>query len=245
MNIPKGIYKITNNINGKCYIGKSNNIDRRFRDHKRLAFTEGHKEYDKALYQAFRKYGLENFTFEIIEFIEDENDYENISGNREKYWIEFYDSYNNGYNESLGGDGGSSKGHCQGSANGRSLLTEEDVIFIRTKFKEGCGKAECYKYFEDKISFGGFGKVWLGYTWSHIMPEVFTKENIKRNATRGRSCSEAHLHQRLLSDDEVRQIRQWRKEKITYKEIQKRLNNKVSLSTLKDIGNYRTYKEVI
>jgi hypothetical protein len=40
-------------------------------------------------------------------------------------------------------------------------------------------------------------------------------------------------------------LRQWRKEGVTYSEIVKRLNNKISLSTAKDIGNYRTYKEVI
>lgn len=77
----QGIYKITNNINGKIYIGKSNNIERRFKDHKRLSFTEGHKEYDKTLYRAFRKYGIENFSFEVIEKLDNYN----LSPEREKY----------------------------------------------------------------------------------------------------------------------------------------------------------------
>ena len=51
-----------------------------------------------ALYKAFNKYGLENFTFEEIEEVE--NSELDI---REKYWINYYDSYNNGYNSTLGG----------------------------------------------------------------------------------------------------------------------------------------------
>ena len=77
----QGIYKITNIINNKSYIGKSNNIEKRFKEHQHLAFTTGHKEYEKTLYKAFRKYGLDNFNFEILEELEDYS----LSGEREKY----------------------------------------------------------------------------------------------------------------------------------------------------------------
>ena len=90
----QGIYKITNLINNKCYIGKTNNSDRRWQDHQRLAITPGHKEYDKALYKAMRRYGLNNFSFEMIEELDDYN----TSGEREIYWIKYFDSYNKGYN---------------------------------------------------------------------------------------------------------------------------------------------------
>lgn len=238
--INQGIYKITNLINNKSYIGKTNNFNRREKDHFRLAFTENHKEYNKALYQAIRKYGKENFIFEIVEQLEDYS----IAGKREQYWISFYNSYKTGYNESEGGDGGSSKGHCQGTKNGRALLNEEDVIFIRTQFQKGSSRQDCYKKFKDKISLSGFSRVWNGITWTHIMPEVYTKENIERNASLGKSKNNSSST-RKLSDDEVRQLRLWRKEGITYKEIVKKLNNKISISTAKDIGNFRTYKEVL
>ena len=236
--INQGIYKITNLINGHCYIGKTNNFKRRKDDHFRLAIATGHKEYNKTLYQAIRKYGQENFSFEIIEELENYS----ISGEREKYWIKYFDSYNNGYNESEGGDGGSIRGHCQGSENGRAILNEQDVIYIRTKFKEGCSRQECYELFKNKITLGGFARIWNGLTWQHIMPEVYTKENILRNESLGKSKNN---RKKLLTDDEVRQLRQWRKEGVTYSEIVKKLNNKISLSTAKDIGNYRTYKEVM
>ena len=61
------VYKITNKINNKLYIGITKDFTERIKYHKQRAFQEKHKEYDKVLYRAFRKYGLENFEFEILE----------------------------------------------------------------------------------------------------------------------------------------------------------------------------------
>lgn len=95
-----GIYKITNNINGKVYIGLSTNIEKRWNRHKSAAFNPKDKNYQYPLYQAMRKYGLNNFSFEVIEecSICDLND-------KEIYYIAFYDSHNrkNGYNQDSGG----------------------------------------------------------------------------------------------------------------------------------------------
>ena len=60
----KHIYKITNKINGRCYIGQTNNPKRRFQEHKNMGYTDG---TGKLLYYAFNKYGIENFTFEVID----------------------------------------------------------------------------------------------------------------------------------------------------------------------------------
>lgn len=91
------IYKITNKINGKIYVGQTiKNYEERFRQH-RLNYN---KEYFSqiVLYKAFKKYGIENFSFEMIEEVEREK-----LDEREKYWIEYYNSYFNGYNSTLGG----------------------------------------------------------------------------------------------------------------------------------------------
>ena len=90
-----GIYKITNKINGKSYIGLSINIEERFKEHYRQD-----KEKGKVLYSAFQKYGIENFDFSIIELCSTEE-----LNEKEKYWIAYYDTYNNGYNATLGGEG--------------------------------------------------------------------------------------------------------------------------------------------
>ena len=91
------IYKITNNINGKIYIGKTEfSVEKRFKEHCRDAFKERCEK--RPLYSAINKYGIENFTVETIE--ETDNPEE-----REKYWIEYYGSFKNGYNATMGGDG--------------------------------------------------------------------------------------------------------------------------------------------
>ena len=90
-----GIYKITNLINGKSYIGKSKNIETRFVYHKTPCRWS--KEENKPLYKAFKKYGLDNFNFDVIE--ECKEDELNI---KEIYWIGYYDTYKNGYNSTPG-----------------------------------------------------------------------------------------------------------------------------------------------
>ena len=94
-----GIYKIENLINHKIYIGQSINIERRWKDEKRLAFDPQDESYNYPLSRAFRKYGLDNFNFEIIEECSVD-----ILSQRERYWINYYNSFFDGYNQTLGGE---------------------------------------------------------------------------------------------------------------------------------------------
>lgn len=94
-----GIYKITNVLNGKVYIGQSIDIETRWKQH----IDEGKRLRHKTkLYYAMNEYGIDNFHFEIIELCESNQD---ILNQKERYWINYYDSYNNGYNSTLGGQG--------------------------------------------------------------------------------------------------------------------------------------------
>lgn len=92
-----GIYKITNKLNGKCYIGQSNDIHRRWK--QELA---PNAKLNPHLARAFEKYGIDNFEFEIIEECKRED-----LNEREQFYIEIYNSINPalGYNKTLGGDG--------------------------------------------------------------------------------------------------------------------------------------------
>ena len=51
------IYKFTNKVNGKIYIGQSINLEQRDAQHRRRAFQENSSEYNSPLSRAFRKYG--------------------------------------------------------------------------------------------------------------------------------------------------------------------------------------------
>lgn len=99
----KYIYKITNLIDTKVYIGQTSNPQRRWKEHQRLGSMTyvNNKNKHSRLYLAMKKYGVENFTFEVIEGpTADYND-------REKYWIQYYNSFldkNKGYNLTLGGE---------------------------------------------------------------------------------------------------------------------------------------------
>lgn len=76
-----GIYKITNIINGKMYIGSSNNCKRRLKEH--FSKLRCNKHYNKKLQFAFNKYGENNFNFNIIEYVEDVN----LLLEREQYYL--------------------------------------------------------------------------------------------------------------------------------------------------------------
>lgn len=93
------IYKITNNINGKIYIGKtSQNVEKRFKQH--IKDSKKHRMEKRPLYDAINKYGVGHFSAEMLEECS-----ESDACDREQYWIKYYDSYHNGYNATTGGDG--------------------------------------------------------------------------------------------------------------------------------------------
>ncbi len=93
------IYKITNKLNGKSYIGKTelNNPIDRYKEH--IADSKKERNKKRPLYSAMNKYGIENFLFEILEETNEPNE-------REVFYIEKFDTYGNkGYNATRGGDG--------------------------------------------------------------------------------------------------------------------------------------------
>ena len=99
------IYKITNDVNNKVYIGKTGtSIQQRFAEHIRDSRKETHEK--RPLYEAIKKYGAEHFYVEEIEQLNTDEE----ACEREIYWIKYYNSYigfknSNGYNATLDGDG--------------------------------------------------------------------------------------------------------------------------------------------
>ena len=89
-----GIYKITS-PSGKVYIGQSRDIERRWKEY---SIHKNKQKEQTAIYNSLKKYGKENHIFEVIEecYLKELNE-------REIYYIEKYDSFNNGLNASRGG----------------------------------------------------------------------------------------------------------------------------------------------
>ena len=86
------IYKATNILNGKSYIGQTKNFKIRQAQHLKA-------KDDYSFHRALRKYGSESFEWSILE--ECSND---LLDDKEIYWISYYNTYENGYNMTKGGD---------------------------------------------------------------------------------------------------------------------------------------------
>lgn len=119
------IYKITNTINNKVYIGyTSGTIQHRWREHVNAAIS-CNSPYP--FHKAIRKYGFNNFNIQQIEEVADKKS----AMEREKYWIQYYRSYtkwNKGYNATLGGE---DNPQLKGENSPVAKLTQKDVDNIR------------------------------------------------------------------------------------------------------------------
>ena len=187
-----GIYKITNTVNQKVYIGQSVDVFRRLTHHKHeLTLNKHRNDY---IQHSVNKYGLENFTFEILEFCEVEE-----LDEKEIYYINQYNSTNKdyGYNIQSGGH----LGHCWnidarnrrcGSGNpmfgkhqsirtieairlanraSSDKLTEEDVKYIKQSlFKEAKSISELAEDFN--VDFTTIHKIRSCDNWSWVLPEL-------------------------------------------------------------------------
>lgn len=134
------IYVITNNINNKQYIGKTNtSIEKRWNYHKKDAHSKWHT--NAPLYRAFNKYGIENFSIKQLE----ECSADDVS-NKEIYWIDKLNTYHNGYNATLGGDSKHYYNYQEIASKYQELQSQKetaeyfncDLHTVRTACKE-CG----------------------------------------------------------------------------------------------------------
>lgn len=93
---PSGIYKVTNLKTKEIYIGKSTSIADRWKNHIKAACGLAGAA-DSQFQRALRQYGIENFSWEVLEEVPKDKLTE-----REKYYINFYDTLHYGYNQRLG-----------------------------------------------------------------------------------------------------------------------------------------------
>lgn len=223
------VYKITNLINDKGYVGITTNLELRWKAHKK---AYNYPYIKNPLYSAMRKYGLNNFKFEIIR--------DNIGsteelGELERYYIKQYNTHisQHGYNLTWGGE------RCQYDANPRTSLTVEDIVEIRTIY-DSCtiGVKKCWQKYSDRISYQAFEKIWENQTWKGIMEEVYTEENKakhrKDKSNRGEKNGNA-----LYTDEEVLQIRKFYVNhplSTTYERYGSKSKSKVAFRNIVDKG---------
>lgn len=128
------------------YIGQAVNIPHRIRGHISSTFNENNNSYNQVIHQAIRKYGIENFSFSVLEYCNREE-----LDAKEKYYIQFYQSIENGYNVALGGEGGP----C---SNPEIELKRENTVEAKYGVKHLIHneeiKQQIFNTFEEK--YGGF-----------------------------------------------------------------------------------------
>lgn len=195
-----GVYKIENQINHKVYIGQSIDIHKRWYEHKSAAFNPNEPRYEAQISQAIRKYGLDNFKFEIIATLSPEQYSRDSLNELEKYYIALYDSFRYGYNATPGGEYGVSQ---KGETNGHSKMTADDVFAIRELYAAHVPHGEAYELYHHKISYSGFTKIWCGNNWHHVHMDVYTPANKLFHSTVARGVPRDRQKNAKLSSSEV------------------------------------------
>lgn len=222
------IYCYTNKINQKKYIGQSVDPVQRDHQHKSSAFNEKSSEYNSPLHRAFRKYGVENFEYQILQSTDDID----LLNELEEFYISYYQTQiPNGYNVEAGGKN-AKKGPMPLETKykltwSQAKLSEDEVIALRFAYARKESPKKIYDtFYKDKLHYNSFLNIWSGRRYKNILPEII--EN-------GR-------HTRL-TEDKVRQIKiDYFNNNMTLQAIADK--NGVSKSTIADIARGRTWKNV-
>lgn len=137
------IYCYTNKINQHKYVGQTNNLKRRIREHSSCAQNKTAASYDALLHKKMRQYGEENFIIDVLEIIYSD-DIDEVN-QREQYWIQKMQSFRGtglGYNSDLGG----SRKHS-------SLFTSQEIKQIKEEIKKGTPYLELQHKYSISASF--------------------------------------------------------------------------------------------
>lgn len=125
------IYKATNQVNGKVYIGFTNNFNKRRLRHNNVSLSKNNVGYNDVFHKAIRKYGADKFKWDIIYCSTDGNHCKDFM---EPHFIKYNNSFvnspnSNGYNMTLGGDGMLGFTHTEETKNNQSILSGKPFKF--------------------------------------------------------------------------------------------------------------------
>ena len=227
------IYCYTNQINGKQYVGQTVNPEQRKKQHKSSAFNPQDGEYEALLHRAFRKYGYDSFTYEVL--VEITNDDFDLLNELECYYIQKLNSKTpNGYNV-LDGGKNCTRPHSEDTRErmrwSHATLTEEEVVELRKAYQAKQSPTQIFKEkYENKMHWQSFLNIWTGKRYSSVMPEVFEGAQGTGRKTK-------------LTAEIVKEIRKIREETgMSYDKLAQQFN--ISKATVADLIKRRTWKDI-
>ena len=218
------IYSYKNKTNGKRYIGQTINPQQR-----KSAHISDSTHIDTKFYRAVRKYGWDNFEYEILAESEDRNELDKL----EVDFIKSFNSIENGYNIRSGGEHPTMgeetrKKLQQTNAFQNAELSEKEIIELRIAYLNYDSPSQIYnEKYKDRLHFNSFLNIWTGARYAYIMPEVFEQRQGRKK----------------YNETEVKEIRRIREEeKLSYDKLSKLFG--IPKPTIADIVKYRTWKNV-
>lgn len=131
-----------------------------------------------------------------------------------------------------------------GSAHPNHKLTDEDIIDIRIRYNNLERRKEVYELYKNRIGESGFGKIWKGESWQHIMPEVYTPENKEFHLHNTGNKGSSNGRSRLTEDD-VRTIRIRRKNGEQLKDVYEDYKDKLTRGSFSNVWCYQNWKEIV
>lgn len=200
------VYKITNTLNNKCYVGYTKfSIDKRWNQHIHRSNKRNiNVKFDNAL----RKYSIANWNVEVLE----EGLTVNQSKVKEQFYINLFDSYNNGYNSTLGGDGNQGILMSEESNKKRSnALKGKPKNYVRMHGKNHSNESKL----KISSSHKGMKKPWVKWSDEQILKRALTR--------------------RALTLEQYQELHILKTKGFTRKQISQKLN--VSLDVVKKWAN--------
>lgn len=173
------IYKYTNIINNKIYIGQTNNEQRRKREH----FSCSIKKKKHKFHKAIDKYGIDNFKYEVMCYCKNRHEADLM----EIFFINKYDSFNNGYNMTIGGMGYNGTKH---PSYGRKHTLEERIKISQNRKGLCLGENhKNYKNFEyyknHPITRGNFKLMCKNKGWNfNNFKEIYSNEKVSKSGNK-------------------------------------------------------------
>lgn len=200
------LYKITNSLNKKCYIGwTGKTVEDRWKQHQKDALT--HRD-NRKFYNAIRKYGLEVWEVETLLEVVSNNE----AKKKEIELIETYNSYYDGYNATKGGDG-----------NNGIVMSDESNLARSVALK---GKSKNYNRMKDKkhsdeskarmsIAHQGMKKPWVKWTDEQISKRAMTQRSLTKeqfdqmHLLRAQGLTIKHIAEQIKATTDI--VKKWLK----------------------------------